>query len=147
MSRSIFDIEDMDVTQYLLKEGDIKVDAAELKKFFEVFESIFSIARDVMEKADKESSVSDLKESWEFFEYMRNKYLLLGHYRRSQKQWYDILQLFNDDQFCIKSKATSEELDEMRREVWGFYQEAKTKRENIQKEVDYLRCEKYSQKI
>ena len=81
-----------------------------------------------------------LDDGLKFTEYAQNKYIVLGDLRRQQKMWYDFLKKLNDKDFvdgCM-AKAGNLSPDELRREIYNYYLEAKTKREKLQKELDSL---------
>lgn len=128
--RSIYD---MDISNYRVKEGDIKVNADEMKRLFElVGEYHFMLSSMLNELSEDEKKI--LSHGLEFVEYIQNKYLVLGDLRRQQKQWFDILKKFDDKKFLPDSPI--DEVDALRREVWGYYIEAKTNREQLQAEID-----------
>lgn len=137
MIKSIYD---MDLSDYAIKEGDVKVDAEELKRLFLLVGKYHSALCSMPDQS--EEIQKDLIKELEFIEYAQNKYIVLGDLRRKQKYWYDILKKMDDKEFT--KDATAEEIDNLRREVYGYYLEAKTGRENLQKEIDQLKESKIS---
>lgn len=131
---------DMNIHELDIKMGDVKIDAEELKRLFECLQAYHEIICNSLDELSADEK-ENLEQGLMYTEYMQNKYLVLGHLRKSQKQWYDILQRFNDDDFTKNS--TSEEVDEARRTVWGMYLDDKDKREKLQREVDEMKQELY----
>jgi len=131
---------DMDIYNLDIKMGDVKIDAEELKRLFECLQAYHEIICNSLDELSADEK-ENLEQGLIFTEYMQNKYLVLGHLRRSQKQWYDILQKFNDEDFTRNS--TGEEVDEARRAVWEMYLDDKGKREKLQREVDERKKELY----
>ena len=131
---------DMDIYNLDIKMGDVKIDAEELKRLFECLQAYHEIICNSLDELSADEK-ENLEQGLIFTEYMQNKYLVLGHLRSSQKQWYDILQKFNDEDFTRNS--TGEEVDEARRAVWEMYLDDKGKREKLQREVDERKKELY----
>ena len=137
MIKSIFD---MNISDYIVKEGDVKINADELKQLFSLIEKYHSILCVNLDELNEEEKKT-LDNGLQLVEYLQNKYLVLGDLRRKQKQWYDILKKLDNKEFA--KNVTPQELDSLRREVWGYYLEAKTERENLQKEIDHLKEENF----
>ena len=137
MIKSIYD---MDIDEYTVKEGDVKVNASELKRLFQFIADYHTILHTLLDELSEDNK-NTLYDCMEFIEYIQNKYIVLGDCRRKQKQWYDILKKLDDKEFT--KKATPEEVEKVRREVWGYYLESKTERENLQAEVDKIKEKKY----
>lgn len=135
---------DIDIHALNIKKGDVKIDAVELERLFECLQAYHEIICNSLDDLSAEEK-ENLEHGMIFTEYMQNKYLVLGHLRQSQKQWYDILQRFNDENFTRNS--TSEEVDEARRAVWGMYLDDKEKREKLQREVDAKKRELYNEEL
>ena len=113
MIKSIYD---MDLSDYAIKEGDVKVDAEELKRLFLLVGKYHSALCSMPDQS--EEIQKDLIKELEFIEYAQNKYIVLGDLRRKQKYWYDILKKMDDKEFT--KDATAEEIDNLRREVYGY---------------------------
>jgi len=132
MIRSIYD---MDLSDFTIKEGDVKIDAEELKQLFLLIGEYHSMLCS-MPDLNKETQEA-LNRDLEFVEYAQNKYIVLGDLRRKQKYWFDIMKKMDDKEFT--KNATLEEVDNLRREVYGYYLDAKTQRENLQKEINQIK--------
>lgn len=132
MIKSIYD---MDLSDYQIKEGDVKVNADDLRHLFSILSGYHSILGCMLSDLNEEER-SFFDKGLNFTEYAQNKYIVIGDMRREQKKWYDILKKCDDKNFT--KNATSEEVDNLRREVWGYYIEAKTKRETLQAELDSI---------
>lgn len=130
MLTSIFD---MNVNDYKIKDGDIKVSAYEMKELLNVVQAYHNMLCVRLEQLDEQEQ-EELNKGLEYTEYFQNKYIVLGEARNKQKKWYDLLKKCDDKEFT--KNATSEEIEELRRNLWGFYLEAKGERERIQREVD-----------
>ena len=137
MIKSIFD---RNISDYIVKEGDVKINADELKQLFSLIEKYHSMLCVNLDELNEEEKKT-LDNGLQLVEYLQNKYLVLGDLRRKQKQWYDILKKLDNKEFA--KNVTPQELDSLRREVWGYYLEAKTERENLQKEIDHLKEENF----
>lgn len=137
MIKSIFD---MNISDYIVKEGDVKINADELKQLFSLIEKYHSMLCVNLDELNEEEKKT-LDNGLQLVEYLQNKYLVLGDLRRKQKQWYDILKKLDNKEFA--KNVTPQELDSLRREVWGYYLKAKTERENLQKEIDHLKEENF----
>ena len=127
---------DMDIYNLDIKVGDVKVDSEELKLLFECLQNYHSIlcnSLDIMSDEEKQS----LENGIALVEYMQNKYLVLGHLRKSQKKMFDLLKKADDKDFTKNS--TEEEIEKFRRTVWGLYLDDKTKREKLQAELDEMK--------
>lgn len=123
---------DMDVYALKVKTGDIKVDSEELKILFECLQNYHSVlcnSLDILAEDERR----DLENGIAFTEYMQNKYLVLGELRQNQKQMYDFLQKFKDENFTKSSSA--EEVENARRTVWGMYLDYKGQREQLEREL------------
>ena len=130
----------MNISDYIVKEGDVKINADELKQLFSLIEKYHSMLCVNLDELNEEEKKT-LDNGLQLVEYLQNKYLVLGDLRRKQKQWYDILKKLDNKEFA--KNVTPQELDSLRREVWGYYLEAKTERENLQKEIDHLKEENF----
>lgn len=135
MIKSIYD---MELSDYAVKEGDVKIDAEELKRLFLLVGEYHSMLRSMSDL--NEETKKSLEKDLEFIEYAQNKYIVLGDLRRKQKYWFDILKKMDDKEFT--KNVAVEEIDNLRREVYGYYLEAKTKRESLQKEIEQLKKNK-----
>lgn len=135
---------DINIHAMDVKMGNVKIDAEELKRLFECLQAYHNILCNSLETLS-DTEKENLEQGLIFTEYMQNKYLVLGHLRKSQKQMYDLLQKFNDAEFTRNS--TGEEIDKARRTVWGLYLGDKEKREKLQREVDEKRRELYNEEL
>ena len=128
----MIDLSKMNVNDFILKEGEIKVDSSELKRILSIIQSYHTIIFEEMKLPLSEVVVKDL----EFIELFQNKYIVLGELRQKQKMWFDILKKLDNKEF---TKATpEEEIEKTKRIIWGNYIEAKTMRETIQNEINEL---------
>ena len=107
------------------KDGDAKVNTQDLKNISSVILSLASC----ISSEDKNSLVDELK----YAEYFINKYLVLGELRQNQKKNFDLLKKFDDVKFI--QGHSREEIDKMRREIWGIYIESKGEREKLEREL------------
>lgn len=124
-----------DIEGSVLKNGDVKIDAKELKQLFLLIGDYHTILGNLLgELSPEEEKV--FHKGMEFTEYVQNKYIVMGELREEQKKWYDALKRLDKKEYT-KGMA-EEEIDRLRKEVWGMYLEAKTKRENLKKELDKL---------
>lgn len=130
MLTSIFD---MNVNDYEIKDGDIKVNACEMRELLNIVQAYHNMLCVNLEQLDKDEQ-EELNNGLQFTEYFQNKYIVLGEARKKQKRWFDMLKKFDDKEFTKNS--ASEEIEECRRMVWGNYLEAKGERERIQRELD-----------
>lgn len=131
----------MSVNDFVIKDGDIKVDANEMRHLLIVVQGYHNILCSMLERLDV-GDKSFLDTGLDYTEYFQNKYIVLGELRRKQKQWFDILKKFEDKSFT--AQGTAEEIDGLRRNVWGIYLEEKSKREALQREVDEIKNKKYN---
>lgn len=136
MLKSIFN---MDLDDIRIKEGDIKVDGEELKTLLRVMQYYHSVL-DSLDLSPALKNDVELTKGLEYTEYFQNKYIVLGELRREQKLQYDILQKLNNKE--VTSGHSPEEVEAMRREVWGWYLDAKRKREALQAAIDKIKIEK-----
>lgn len=123
----------MNINDYEVKEGDIKVVATELKTLLNTIQIYHDIVCNNLELLD-ENEKESLNKGLQFTEYFQNKYIVLGEARIKQKMWFDILKKFDNKDFV--KDAPAEQVEETRREVWGNYLEAKERREKIKREID-----------
>lgn len=126
----------MDVSDFRIKLGDVKVDSEELRDILRYVQHYHAILTRILEQltpAEQELFRQGLR----FTEFFQNKYIVLSELRQDQKLYYDILQKLKDEDY-IKGHS-EDEIEDLRREVWGMYIEAKTKREKLQKEIDQLK--------
>ncbi len=137
--KSIFE---MNLEDYAPKEGDIKVDSSEFLLLLKMIEKYHNIICSSLKTLSSQEN-DDVNFGLEYVEYIQNKYVVLGDLRREQKKWYDILKKLDDKEFV--SNISIDEADNLRSQVFGFYLDAKTKRENLQKEVDEIKQKKYKQ--
>lgn len=126
---------EMNVSDFDVKKGDIKIDSEELKKLFYVLETYHSMLCVMLNELDDEEK-EKLENGMQFVEYMQNKYLVLQELRMKQKWWYDKLKQTEDKEFT--KNATEKEIERVRRDIWGYYIEAKTERENLAKELEKI---------
>ena len=130
----IENITDMNVDNYNIKAGDIKVDSEELKCLFRLLETYHYILCNMeLGEEDKET----IQHGLELVEYLQNKYLVLGELRHKQQQWYAALKSLDDKTYI--NDTPKEKVEELKKEVWAIYLEIKTKREETQKDVDKLK--------
>lgn len=123
----------MDVNDYEIKDGDIKVNAYEIKELLNVIQSYHNMLCVNLEKLDEQEQ-EELNKGLQFTEYFQNKYIVLGEARLKQKHWYELLKKCDNKE--LKKSASYEEIEELRRTIWGYYLEAKGERERIQRELD-----------
>lgn len=130
-------IKEMNIHDYMIKEGDIKVDAGELRHLFLLIEKYhIMIANTMLDELSEDERIK-FNDDLQFVEYVQNKYIVLGDLRRKQKLWYDTMKKLEKKDFT--KDATQEEIDNFKREIWEYYLEAKTERENLQKEIERLK--------
>lgn len=126
----------MDVDAFDIKEGDIKVDSEELRTMLRVVQTYHSILGNLLGElsgAEEEQFNTGIK----YTEYFQNKYIYLSEVRKEQKKWWDVLQRLNDEDF-IKGYS-EEEVSGVRSDIWNFYLAAKSRREELQREVDMVK--------
>lgn len=123
-------LSEMDIHKLDLKAGDVKVDSEELKRIFDILQSYHNILCFSFKDQLSQEQQEDLQQGLDFTEYLQNKYLVLGHLRETQKQYYDLLQQVN------VVEGDPDQKDETRKEIWALYIDIKTQRETLQREVD-----------
>lgn len=126
---SIFD---MDLDEFKIKDGDIKVDGKELKSLFALIGKYHEILCSKDLTPEEEEA---LQKGLPLVEQLQNKYIVMGDLRLQQKHWYDVLQMIENGKIPGIEKLPKEDIDALRREVYGFYIEAKHKREILKKEL------------
>lgn len=129
---NMINISDMDLNEFKIKDGDIKVDGKELKSLFALIGRYHDILCGMTLNQEEETV---LREGLRLVEQMQNKYIVMGDLRMQQKHWYDVLQMIDSGKIAGIEKEAPEKVDALRREVYGFYLEAKQKREVLSKEL------------
>lgn len=129
-------ISDMNVDDFRIKLGDIKVDSEELRNMLRYVQQYHAILNHLLDQLSTEEQ--DLfQQGLRFTEFFQNKYIVLSELRQDQKLYYDILQKLKDEDY-IKGRSENE-IESLRRDAWEIYIETKTKREKLQKETDQLK--------
>lgn len=131
--KSIFD---MNVDDFRIKLGDIKVDSEDLRimlRYVQQYHVLLSGMYDELASQDQKL----IQQGLQFTEFFQNKYIVLSELRLDQNFYYDILQKLKDEDY-IKGHS-ADEIDSLRREIWGMYVETKAKREKLQKELGQLK--------
>lgn len=128
-------IYDMNLAEFKTKEGDIKVDSQDMRSLFELLENYHTILSNSLERLAPEEE-EQLQKGLVLVELMQNKYIVMGDLRLQQKRWYDVLQKIDSRKLQGIENLTEDEITYLRREVLGFYIEAKQKREELKKELE-----------
>ena len=123
---------EMDVDDFRVKPGDIKVDSEELRTMLRYVQQYHDLLAGMADQLTPENQEL-LQQGLRFTEIFQNQYIVLSDLRQKQKFYYDILQKLKDKDYT--KGHSDDEIEELRREVWGMYIAAKTKRETLQKEV------------
>lgn len=129
MLKSIYD---MNISDYDIKEGDIKIDSEDLRQLFFLLEN-YRMLLSNMDFSLTAPETEDLTEWLKTTTYLQNKYIVMADLRFQQNKWFTILKKLDDEEFT--KNATAEQVDSFRREVWSYYLEAKGKRESLQNEL------------
>lgn len=129
-------LEDINIHNLDIKLGDIKVDAAELQRLFDLLGVYHNILYYELQDQLKPEQKEDLQHGLAYTEYLQNKYLVLGHLRENQRQMFDFMK--DLEKFAQKKDNEDElkEIEKLKRDAWGMYVETKNEREKLQKEVD-----------
>lgn len=125
----------MNLAEFKTKEGDIKVDSQDMRSLFELLENYHTILSNSLERLAPEEE-EQLQKGLVLVELMQNKYIVMGDLRLQQKRWYDVLQKIDSRKLQGIENLTEDEITYLRREVLGFYIEAKQKREELKKELE-----------
>lgn len=129
---------DMDLDEFKIKDGNIKVDGKELKSLFALIGKYHEILCSKELNPEEEEA---LQKGLLLVEQLQNKYIVMGDLRLQQKHWYDVLQMIDNGKILGIETLTTEKVDALRREVYGFYIEAKQKREILKKELGRMHKE------
>lgn len=122
----------MNISDYDIKEGDIKIDSEDLRQLFFLLEN-YRMLLSNMDFSLTAPETEDLTEWLKTTTYLQNKYIVMADLRFQQNKWFTILKKLDDEEFT--KNATAEQVDSFRREVWSYYLEAKGKRESLQNEL------------
>ena len=117
-------INDINIEDINISSKDIKVDVEELKNLFQVVQILIN-----------ENEIKHI-ENWEdiaqYIDYFEKKYFVLSGLRTQEQKWYHINKQMQDEKNIILPK---DEANQFIREVWGNYLQAKTNREQLQKDL------------
>ncbi len=131
-------IYDMNLAEFKTKEGDIKVDSQDMRSLFDLLENYHTILLNSLEQLTPDQE-QQLQTGLALVERMQNKYIVMGDLRLQQKRWYDVLQKIDSRKLQGMENLTEDEITSLRKEVLGFYIEAKQKREELKRELEDAR--------
>lgn len=117
-------INDIDIEDIKISSKEIKVDVDELKNLFQVIQILIN-----------ENEVSHM-ENWEdiacYIDYFEKKYFVLNGLRTQEQKWYRLNKQMQDEKNIILPK---DEANQVIREIWGNYIQAKSNRELLQRDL------------
>lgn len=117
-------INDIDIEDIKISSKEIKVDVDELKNLFQVIQILIN-----------ENEVSHM-ENWEdiacYIDYFEKKYFVLSGLRTQEQKWYRLNKQMQDEKNIILPK---DEANQVIREIWGNYIQAKSNRELLQRDL------------
>lgn len=125
------DFYDKSIMHYTPKQGDIKVDSAELQALLAILEGFC----DVVIRNSPAEEIEKIGQKIKYIEYFNNKYIVLSELREKQKFWFNILKKVQEGG---RQNASDEVFEKLKRDVLAEYLEQKTQRENLQREVNKL---------
>lgn len=114
-------INDIDIEDIKISSKEIKVDVDELKNLFQVIQILIN-----------ENEIKHM-ENWEdiacYIDYFEKKYFVLSGLRTQEQKWYRLNKQMQDEKNIILPK---DEANQVIREIWGNYIQAKSNRELLQ---------------
>ncbi|MFR2010775.1 MAG: hypothetical protein ACLS49_04580 [Christensenellales bacterium] len=117
-------INDIDIEDIKISSKEIKVDVDELKNLFQVIQILIN-----------ENEISHM-ENWEdiahYIDYFEKKYFVLSGLRTQEQKWYRLNKQMQDEKNIILPK---DEANQVIREIWGNYIQAKSNRELLQRDL------------
>lgn len=139
-------LEELEAGRFETKQGDIKVNADDLIMILNQLsfcQNLLGNQLNDLTEREKEKLLDGVKT----YEYVKNKYIVLGDLRREQAWHYEILKKLENPSFT--KKATKDEVEELRNNVFQKYLEFKKKREELQKELENIKVgyDKYMDRV
>lgn len=134
--------DELDINKFTMKKGDIKVNSSDM----EMILSQLSFCQDLLGNMLNDLSEFEkrrLLKGINLYEYVTNKYIVLGDLRNKQASYYDILKRLENDKELIKNH-TQEEIEAFRNSIYEQYIDVKNKREQLQEELKKVNYEEYS---
>lgn len=117
-------INDIDIEDIKISSKEIKVDVDELKNLFQVIQILIN-----------ENEIKHM-ENWEdiacYIDYFEKKYFVLSGLRTQEQKWYRLNKQMQDEKNIILPKN---EANQVIREIWGNYIQAKSNRELLQRDL------------
>lgn len=117
-------INDTDIEDIKISSKEIKVDVDELKNLFQVIQILIN-----------ENEIKHM-ENWEdiacYIDYFEKKYFVLSGLRTQEQKWYRLNKQMQDEKNIILPK---DEANQVIREIWGNYIQAKSNRELLQRDL------------
>lgn len=117
-------INDIDIEDIKISSKEIKVDVDELKNLFQVIQILIN-----------ENEIKHM-ENWEdiacYIDYFEKKYFVLSGLRTQEQKWYRLNKQMQDEKNIILPK---DEANQVIREIWGNYIQAKSNRELLQRDL------------
>lgn len=117
-------INDIDIEDIKISSKEIKVDIDELKNLFQVIQILIN-----------ENEIKHM-ENWEdiacYIDYFEKKYFVLSGLRTQEQKWYRLNKQMQDEKNIILPK---DEANQVIREIWGNYIQAKSNRELLQRDL------------
>lgn len=117
-------INDIDIEDIKISSKEIKVDVDELKNLFQVIQILIN-----------ENEIKHM-ENWEdiacYIDYFEKKYFVLSGLRTHEQKWYRLNKQMQDEKNIILPK---DEANQVIREIWGNYIQAKSNRELLQRDL------------
>lgn len=117
-------INDIDIEDIKISSKEIKVDVDELKNLFQVIQILIN-----------ENEIKHM-ENWEdiacYIDYFEKKYFVLSGLRTQEQKWYRLNKQMQNEKNIILPK---DEANQVIREIWGNYIQAKSNRELLQRDL------------
>ena len=117
-------INDIDIEDIKISSKEIKVDVDELKNLFQVIQILIN-----------ENEIKHM-DNWEdiacYIDYFEKKYFVLSGLRTQEQKWYRLNKQMQDEKNIILPK---DEANQVIREIWGNYIQAKSNRELLQRDL------------
>ncbi len=117
-------INDIDIEDIKISSKEIKVDVDELKNLFQVIQILIN-----------ENEIKHM-ENWEdiacYIDYFEKKYFVLSGLRTQEQKWYRLNKQMQDEKNII---LPENEANQVIREIWGNYIQAKSNRELLQRDL------------
>lgn len=117
-------INDIDIEDIKISSKEIKVDVDELKNLFQIIQILIN-----------ENEIKHM-ENWEdiacYIDYFEKKYFVLSGLRTQEQKWYRLNKQMQDEKNIILPK---DEANQVIREIWGNYIQAKSNRELLQRDL------------